>query len=80
MHVKCVGCGGLMDMNDAELRGTVMTYEVYCINETFFFHDGICVALRKYKEIIRKYMVECDPDIEPSHNVPQYIKVINLFF
>jgi len=56
--VECEGCGELMDMNDAELQQSVITYEVQCIGETFFFHDELCVNLRKYKEIIRKYVAE----------------------
>ena len=49
-----------MDMNDIYLQTKVITYEVLCINETFFFHDELCVNLRKYKKIIRKYVSESE--------------------
>ena len=73
--VECEGCGEAMDMNDVSLQDEVMTFSVLCINETFFFHDEICVNLRKYKEIIRKYVSEekLRPN-ERSKNVPSYIK------
>ena len=64
-----------MDMNDVNLQREVLTYDVLCISETFFFHDELCVNLRKYKEIIRKYVSESElPSKKRSTNVPSYIR------
>ena len=64
-----------MDMNDDKLQMKVITYDVLCIGQTFFFHDEFCVNLRKYKEIIRKYVSESElPLHKRSENVPDYVR------
>lgn len=62
-------------MNDEKLQMKVVAMDVLCIGQTFFFHDEFCVNLRKYKEIIRKYVSESGlPADKRSHTVPDYIK------
>merc|ERR1719242_857157 len=53
--VECEGCGNMMNMNDPQLQCTVITFTIPCMEESpFFFHDEICINLRRYKEAIRK--------------------------
>lgn len=50
-----LGCGQMMNMNDPLLQRTVITFTVSSMEEApFFFHDDICITLRRYKEVIRR--------------------------